>query len=132
MDNPTVSREIVIWSVGETRQALRGHGAELGATVPLVLVDDEAEMLNYLPPHRYPLVYFLETVALDTASLTLLALLAARPSTFPPVIVFGSSEDALLPRVFVPNSRVIVEPGAVVEGLSAAIDYWTRINQPLP
>jgi hypothetical protein len=55
-----VRREVVIWSVGETRHALEGHQDELGAGVPVVMVGDEAGMLEHLPPHRYPLAYFLQ------------------------------------------------------------------------
>jgi len=124
-----VDREIVMWTLGPTRDAL--EAGDLGAGVPVVFAGNEVDFLAYFPPHRLPLAYFVDLEAILGASVALLALLAARPTRFPPVILFGSDLEAMRRLMFDPNSQVIVRPEDVAASLAPAVRYWTEVNFPL-
>jgi len=62
---------------------------------------------------------------------SLLALVAARPITFPPIVLFGPAKEMVGPVGFVPNSRVVVEPADTVAVLGEVVRYWVTINTPL-
>lgn len=124
-----VDREIVVWAASGMMDVLRD--ADFGLSVPVRLVAGEAEVLAAFPPNWNPMAYFVDLEAVRHASVAALALIVARPITWPPVIVFGVDREGLMVVSFNPNSRVLVTPVNAARVLGEAARYWTRVNVPL-
>lgn len=124
-----MSDEVVVWSVGPAVEALRAAG--LGEGIPVVLVGSEAEFFESLPPRKNPRLLLVDVAAGLTATAGLLAMLAGRPASWPPIVVFG--EDAAVVKAIdmSPNSRLLVTPQTLVARLRVVANYWVRFNEPM-
>lgn len=128
-----VNREVILLTApGEPLEidhtALDIEGAE---SVDLIFVTTEAEFIERLPPRRNPLAFFISHQAALFLSPGTMAYLAARPITFPPIILFGPDPELM--------RLVLVKPNSVLETagenfptiLRTALHYWAVLNVPL-
>jgi hypothetical protein len=122
---------IVILAAGETLDQLRAQQDRICPDVPVRWVEDEAGLTGLLPPNAQPRAYLLHLETVKKFSPALVALLAARPISYPPVVVFGSDFPAMRRLMFSTNSMVEGEGEVLISRLCTVVHYWTKINSPL-
>lgn len=123
-----VEERVVVWCSPDTADAIRAAG--VGANIRLEFMSDEQDVWAAMPPRGNPRLYLLEAELANNASAGFVAAVAARPSSWPPIVVFSADHGQLAASPLWPNSRV--NTGEDLAGsLGACITYWVRHNESL-
>jgi hypothetical protein len=126
-----VSDEIVAWAGGELSPVLAAARPAMETVLPVRVVGSEAEAMMALPPAYNPRLVLVGLDALSAASPGFRAMLASRPGSWPPIVLFGSDAARLKAVDAMPNSRVLVGGADSADRLARAAMYWGELNLPL-
>ena len=126
-----VEQEIVVWTAAVTEPLFEAAAERVAAVLEVRRVASEEEFTASLPPLRNPCLFMVGVDALTGATAGLRALLAGRPGSWPPMVLFGPDPAALKAVDAAPNSRLVVTRENAAEVLSLAARYWGTVNLPL-
>jgi hypothetical protein len=124
-----IERRIMVWA-GEGSASLL-EGQNLGGHAAVVLAKSEEEVWAAMPPRGNALLYLLDVERCLTASPGFVAAVAARPSTWPPIVVFGFDSQLVKASSLSPNSRICGTPQTLVSSLADAAHYWVNVNEAM-